>query len=114
MDGGLAIVTLSDIIDMLPQNAALSQSRRRDLASAVLRICEITGVDPRTTPASLQSMRPLIQKVHPAKYDMTPKTWSNLRSNFRAALVHASPRPPRHPDPEWERLRAALPNSRMR
>ena len=92
MDGGLAIITLFDKADMLRQDIMLSQSRRRDLASAVLRMCEITGVDPRITPAWLQFMRPLIQRVHLAKYDMTPKTWSNLRLNFRAALVHALPR----------------------
>jgi hypothetical protein len=114
MDGGLVVVTLSYIVTLLQQNVMLSAHRRRDLISAVLRICEITGVDPRTTPASLQFMRPLISKIHPAKHDLTPKTLSNLRSNFRAALVHALPRTPRHSDPEWERLRATLPNSRMK
>ena len=72
---------------------------------------KMTGVDPRVIPASLQVMRPLIKKVRPAKYDQTPKTWSNLRSDFRAALVHPAPGAPNELDPEWARLRAVLRNT---
>jgi integrase len=59
-------------------------------------------------------MRALIKAVRPAQHDLTPKTWANLRSNFRAALVHAAPQQVRQGRPEWERLRAALPDKRMR
>jgi hypothetical protein len=115
MDGMVAVfLTLFDIITRLKDNLALTPARRRDLISAVLRICKIVGVDPRITPASLQFMRPLINKVRPAKHNLRLKTWANLCSNFRAALVHALPRPPRQPDPAWERLRTALPNGRIR
>src|SRR5215831_4938700 len=106
--------TLADVIARHKEDASLTPSRRRDLRSAVLRMSEITGVDPRITPASLRFMRPRINAVRPAKYHLTPKTWSNLRSNFRAAVVQAAPRQPRRPDLEWERLRAGLPNERMR
>jgi integrase len=115
MDGIITgFLLLSDIIARLEGDPALTPTRRRDLISAVLRISEIVGVDPRVTPASLQYMRPLINKVRPAKHNLRPKTWSNLRANFRAALVHALPRPPRRSDPAWERLRTRLPNPRMR
>src|SRR5215831_8804217 len=106
--------TLADVIARHKEDASLTPSRRRDLRSAVLRMSEITGVDPRITPASLRFMRPRINAVRPAKYDLSPKTWSNLRSNFRAAVVRAAPRQPRRPDSEWGRLRAALPTKRMR
>ena len=82
--------TLADLITRLEEDVTLKPKRRRDLKSAVLRMCEITGVDPRITPASLQFMRPLINAVRPAKYNLTPKTWSNLRSNFRAAAAKAA------------------------
>src|SRR6266852_3597593 len=72
------------------------------------------GVDPSITPASLRFMRSRISDVRPAKYNLSPKTWSNLRSNFRAALVQAVPRQPRRPDLEWGKLRTALPTKRMR
>src|SRR5271156_3345858 len=115
MDGMVAVfLTLFDISARLKDDHALTPARRRDLISAALRVCEIVGVEPQITPASLQFMRPLINKVRPAKHNLRPKTWANLRSNFRAALVHASPRPPRQPDPAWECLRTALPDRYMR
>src|SRR5712672_1862835 len=115
MDGIVAVfLTLYDIILRLKEDLSLDQVRRRNLISAVLRVCEIVGVDPRVTPASLQFMRPLINKVRPAKHGITPKTWSNLLANFRAAIVHALPRPARQLDPRWERLRTAITNRRMR
>src|SRR5215469_4210305 len=106
--------TLADVIAHHEQDASLTPCRRRDLKSAVLRMSEITDVDPRSTPASLRLMRPRINAVRPAKYNLTPKTWSNLRSYFRAAVVQAAPRQPRRPDTEWARLRAALPTKRMK
>src|SRR5689334_7778147 len=106
--------TLADVIARHEQDASLTPKRQRDLKSAVLRMSEITGVDPRITPASLRFMRSRINAVRPARYNLTPKTWSNLRSNFRAALVQAPPRQPRRPDAEWAPLRAALPTKRMK
>ena len=106
--------TLADLIVRHEQDASLTPKRQRDLKSAVLRMSEITGVDPRITPASLRFMRPRINAVRPAKYSLTPKTWSNLRSNFRAALVRAAPRPPRLPDAQWAPLRTALPDKRTK
>src|ERR1700730_8531150 len=91
--------TLADLIARHEQDASLTPKRQRDLKSAVLRMSEITRVDPRITPASLRFMRPRINAVRQAKYNLTPKTWSNLRSNFRAALVQAAPgaaEAPRH------------------
>lgn len=62
----------------------------------------------------MQYMRPLIKKVWPAKYGLRPKTWSNLRSNFRAAVKQVLPPLPRQIDPEWEKLRSRLPDQRMK
>jgi integrase len=108
------VLTLADVIARLEQDPSLSPKRQRDLKSAVLRISEMTGVDPRITPSSLRFMRPHINAVRPAKYDLTPKTWSNLRANFRAAVVQPAPRRPRQPDAEWGKLPSALPNKRMK
>jgi integrase len=108
------VPTLADVIARHQQDASLTPKRQRDLKSAVLRMSEITGVDARITPASLRFMRSRINAVRPAKYNLTPKTWSNLRSNFRAALVQAAPRQPTRPDAEWAPLRTALPTKRMK
>jgi integrase len=115
MDGiTILFLTLADIIRRLKEDLSLLPERRRDLISAVLRICKIVGVEPNATPASMQYMRPLIKKVRPAKHGLLPKSWSNLRSNFRAALMQVLPPSPRRIDPEWEKLRSRLPDQRMR
>src|SRR5215831_548261 len=106
--------TLADVIARHEEDASLTPTRRRDLKSAVLRMSEITGLDPRSTPASLRFMRPHINAVRPAKYNLTPKIWSNLRSYFRAAVVQPAPRQPRQPDIEWARLRTTLPTRRIK
>jgi integrase len=104
------VPTLAEVVLRLQQDPSLTSSRRRDLVSAIQRMSEMTGVDARSTPASMQFMRPLIKAVRPAKYDLTPKTWSNLRSNFRAALVDPAPSVPNDLDPQWSALRAGLRN----
>jgi hypothetical protein len=90
MDGiSTVFLSLQDIIFRLEGDPFLLPKRRRDLISAVLRVCEIVDTEPKVTPASLQYMRPLINKVRPARHGLRPKTWANLRSNFTAALVQA-------------------------
>jgi integrase len=106
--------SLAGVIVRIQQDAELTAARRRDLVSSVLRVSAVTGVDPRSAPASLRFMRPLINAVHPAKHNLSPKTWSNLRSNFRAALIQKAPRPRKQADPEWSKLRGRLPTKRMR
>lgn len=112
MDG--TTLTLSDVIGRLEQDTRLSPPRRRDLISAVRRISKVSGVDPRFAPACLKAMRPHIRAVRPARHDLAPKTWSNLRSDFRAAITGATPQADRKRDPSWDRLRPALPNERMK
>ena len=116
MDGNtIVILTWHDVIRCLEEDPSLLPARRRDQISAVRRICEIAGIDPRAALASLEYMRPLLKRVHPAKHRLQPKTWANLRSNLRAALAQVRPpRPERHLDPAWARWRAALPNQRLK
>lgn len=110
MDGVIAVhLTLDDVIERIKTNPTLSPARRRDLISAVLRICDLVGVDPQVTPASLAYMRPLIKQVRPARHNISPKTWSNLRANLRAAVVAPQPRQPREQDPEWDSLLRLIP-----
>ena len=114
MDGiTTLILTLGDVVRYLEEDASLLPARQRDLISAVRRVCKIVGVDPNTAPAAMQYMRPLIKKVWPAKHGLRPKTWSNLRSDFRAAVKQILPPLPRQIDAEWEKLRSRLPDQRM-
>jgi integrase len=113
-DSPLVFLTLNERIARIKEDPALSPARRRDLISAVLRICELVGVDPQVTPASLSYMRPLVRKVRPARHNIRPKTWSNLRANFRAAVMAPLPRRPREPNPEWDAVLRALPDPWIR
>ena len=116
IDPQITVPTLAEVMIRLGQDPDLAPARRRDLISAVKRMSELTGVDPRSTPASMRVMRPLINQVHPARHDLdlTPKTWSNLRANFRAAIVDPAPTRPRQYAPEWAALRGLLPDQQMR
>jgi integrase len=115
MDGNtIVFLSCQDVIFRLEKDPSVLPAQRRDLISAVRRVCEITSIDPRAAPASFQHMRPLINKVRPAKHGLQPKTWSNLRSNFRTALAQALPRTRPQLDPVWEKLRVALPDQRMK
>jgi hypothetical protein len=115
MDGTTTFsFTLSDLAARHKEDPSIDSARRGRLTSGIYRVSDIIGIDPRTTPASMQFLRPLVAKVHPAKHNISPKTWSNLTGYLRAALLEPVPREPRQPDAEWERLRATLPNKRFR
>jgi hypothetical protein len=92
MDQNSAVPSLSEVIARHQQDVGLTPTRRRDLVSSVVRMSELTGVDPNSTPASMPFMRPLINAVRPARHGLNPKTWSNLRSNFRAGTVNLAGR----------------------
>jgi integrase len=70
--------------------------------------------DPASVPASLQLLRARINAVRPAAQRITSKSWSNLRSNFRAAVLQDQTRRPRQALLEWRQLHAALPDTRMK
>jgi len=110
IDDDAAVLTLAEAIAHLERDSTLSPTRRRDLLSAVTRVAELIGADPQTTPASVPVLRPLINKVRPARHGLSKKTWSNVRSNFCSAIVSPAPRQRQH-DPEWTRLRGLLPNA---
>jgi integrase len=105
----IVVPTLAEVVARCQNDANLSPKRRRDLVSALNRMVELTGVDPRTTPASMPVLRPLLSKVRPARHGLAAKTWANIRTNVCAAIVHPTPRQRQH-DPEWTRLRKSLPS----
>lgn len=114
IDPQITVQTLTEVMTRLGQDPDLAPARRRDLVSALRRISELTGVDPRSTPASMRFMRPLINKIRPARHDLSPKTWSTVRANFRAAIVNPAPRRRRQFGPEWAELRRLLLDEGMR
>jgi integrase len=80
-----SIANLVGIVD----SSGLGQGRKRDLISALHRVCAMAGKDPAFVAASPQTIRDLFDGILPAAHGITGKTLNNIRSNVRTALVLA-------------------------
>jgi integrase len=80
--------TLQDVLDLV-EYGRLPQPRRRDMTSALTRICEMRAVVPAAVAAEAVVLRALVAKILPAAHGVKPKTWANILSQFRGALRHA-------------------------
>jgi len=99
------------------EGSNLTDTRRRDLAFAVRRICTLAGVSPAAVATDVGVVRRLIADIRPAAHHLSPKSWSNLRSVFAGALALAgvidpSPRGQAMAHPVWGPLVARLPDKR--
>jgi integrase len=100
--------TLADVLSLIDRSALIA-TRRRDMVSAIKRVCEMAGTTPASTPAQPPHVRRVLSRIRPAAHGVTAKTYSNLRSLLAAALHLAGVADPlgrgvasRHP--EWRRL----------
>ena len=82
------IRTAADVLAIL-QAAPVPPSRRRDMISAVSRICALLGCQPAGLRLDVEDLRVRIAAIRPAAHRISPKTFSNLRSLFAAALEFA-------------------------
>ena len=79
------VVTLADVLAVLEQSG-LSGTRRRDMVSAVKRICEMAGTLPASVTTQPPRLRELLSGIRPAAHGVTAKSYSNLRSLLAATL----------------------------
>jgi integrase len=79
------VVTLADVLPGLEQSG-VTGTRRRDMVSAVKRICEMAGTTPATVTTQPPQLRGLLSRIRPAAHGVTAKSYSNLRSLLAAAL----------------------------
>jgi integrase len=79
------ISTLADVLSALRQTGE-SLARQRDLISAVNRISEMAAQSPERIRAEPANLRGILTSIRPAAHGVKPKTWSNLKSGFSAAL----------------------------
>ena len=97
----------------------LEAGRKRDMKSAVNRIGAMAGVAPQSVSAEPATLRQLLAGIRPALHGMIEKTWSNIRSNFVAALsktgvVDPLPRGVAVAHPAWSPLAKKIaPNKRL-
>ena len=79
-------VTLKEVVDRLMANPDLSDTRRRDLRSAIVIYGKLKGEALAAIPLDLAAMRSTLDGMVPAQAKVSRKRWSNLRSDLAAAL----------------------------
>jgi integrase len=79
------IGTLADVRGLIDQSA-LTGTRRRDMISAIKRICEMAGTTPDCVCARLPDLKTMLSRIRPAAHAVSAKSYSNLRSLLAAAL----------------------------
>ncbi len=77
--------TAEDLLGLVDL-ANLNATRRRDMKSAVSRICEMASCAPRGLRLEVPILREILRKISPAAHGVSWKTWANIRSLFRRAL----------------------------
>src|SRR5258708_32485958 len=112
-----APATLKAVLDALEGRRDLAANRLRDLRSAVTRVAKLLGDAPGHIPLELPVLGAKLAAINPVGAGLTAKTFSNIRSDFLAA-VNASGLKQLRPagkaalSPGWARLLAKLPKRR--
>ena len=79
--------TLQDVIDGLKANLTLSETRRRDLRSAVNCFAALTDSAPSLVALDLAEIRSVLDLMVPIQAKVSRKRWANLRSDLTAAIT---------------------------
>src|SRR5438093_5594919 len=85
MNENRTVATLADVLALFDQ-AGLTGTRRRDMVSAVNRICEMASTTPAGVRAEPSVLKDLLSRIRPAAHGVSVKSYSNLRSLLAAAL----------------------------
>jgi hypothetical protein len=93
IDPATAPATLQDVIDRLAGNRSLSNTRKRDLRSAVVSFGKLTDRAPAAIPVNLASIRATLDAMVPARAKVSRKRWANLRSDLASAIEASGLRP---------------------
>ncbi len=105
------VATLGDVLAAVGTQQDLSETRRRDLRSAVNRVAALLGDAPERIPLVMPSISARLAKLSAAAAGVSTKTFHNLRSDFLAAVkasgLHSAQRSARAPlSPPWQALLA--------
>src|SRR5262249_33688445 len=100
--------TMQDVIDRVLKSAGLSESRKRDLRSAIVNYGKIVGEVPAAISIDLAAIRKTLDEVVPLQAKVSRKRRANLRSDIAAAIaVFGQPMLKTfgvEPDQDWETL----------
>lgn len=105
---------MADLIERIRADDSVSSSRRRDILSSVRRFCALLDLEPARAPAAFPFFRDAIRRFHPARGNISPKRWSNIRSDVALVLDRYGARRrsalARDLLPEWRAPRARIDN----
>jgi integrase len=106
---GLPVPSLATVLSALYGASGLSETRVRDLRSAVRRTAELLGNAPATIPLAMGEIQAALAAVNPIALGLTFKRFINLRSDFVAAvkasgLIPLKANPRAELNPEWIEL----------
>jgi integrase len=104
---------LATLLEALEGQSGLSESRRRDLRSAVKRVAQLLGNAPAAVPLAMDTISDGLRSINPIAIGMTPKRFANIRSDFVAAVKASGLAPVKIESkaalsPEWRQLFARL------
>ncbi len=85
--------TLQTVLDRIAGASGLSDSRRRDLRSAVTSFAKLSERSPAAIPLDLTRIRDTLDGMIPASAKISAKRWANLRSGLAAAIAASGLRP---------------------
>ncbi len=108
---------LTEVLDII-EVSKLPATRRRDLTSAIHRICTMTGASPVAVQVDAAALRQRLADIRPAAHGLTRKSWANLRCAFTAGLalagvIDALPRGAARANPNWAALTRRLTGPRL-
>jgi integrase len=103
--------TLQSVLDRLAVDEGLSETRKRDLRSAVISFAKLVEQPPATIPLDIARIRMSLDSMTPGRAQISAKRWANLRSDLTAALRASGLQPMLNTrdlklDPDWSRLLA--------
>ena len=110
-----SMMTLADVLRRLEADDGLDQRQLREMRSAVNTVCRALGTQPDLVPAEPRQLRPKLAKLTPAFAGVSPGRWCNIKSLTlkalkRAGLKSMAGRSRDALAPDWEALRALIPD----
>jgi len=88
-----APATLKTVLDCLTADPSLSDSRKRDLRSAILTYARLKGQPAAAIALDLAEIRKTLDGMVAAQAGVSRKRWSNLRSDLGSAIAASGLRP---------------------
>ena len=101
--------SMAVILERIDDQTGLSETKRRDLKSAIRSFCRLIGKHPADVPANINWLHVRIRRVAPAAHNISKKRLANIKSDVLKALTIADCSRDRAdwlrtPSPAWQAL----------